>query len=34
MMYGGDPGFAFEYGGSWADWHDQHRDHDAGGAIY
>jgi len=25
MMYGGDPGFAFEYGGSWADWHDQHR---------
>ena len=26
MMYGGDPGFAFEYGGSWADWHDQHRD--------
>jgi hypothetical protein len=24
-MYGGDPGFAFEYGGSWADWHDQHR---------
>jgi hypothetical protein len=26
LMYGGDPGFAFEYGGSWADWHDQHRD--------
>ena len=26
MMYGGDPGFAFEYGGSWADWHEQHRD--------
>jgi len=25
LMYGGDPGFAFEYGGSWADWHDQHR---------
>jgi len=25
MMYGGDPGFQFEYGGSWADWHDQHR---------
>jgi len=25
MMYGGDPGFAFEYGGSWADWHDSHR---------
>ena len=25
MMYGGDPGFAFEYGGSWADWHDQHK---------
>ena len=26
LMYGCDPGFAFEYGGSWADWHDQHRD--------
>ena len=26
LMYGGDPGFQFEYGGSWADWHDQHRD--------
>ena len=25
LMYGGDPGFAFEYGGSWADWHDHHR---------
>jgi hypothetical protein len=25
MMYGGDPGFQFEYGGSWADWHDSHR---------
>jgi len=25
LMYGGDQGFAFEYGGSWADWHDQHR---------
>ena len=25
MMYGGDPGFAFEYGGSWADWRDQHQ---------
>ena len=25
-MYGGDPGFAFEYGGSWADWHEKHRD--------
>ena len=25
LMYGGDPGFQFEYGGSWADWHDQHR---------
>jgi hypothetical protein len=24
MMYGGDPGFAFEYGGSWADWRDNH----------
>ena len=23
LMYGGDPGFAFEYGGSWADWRDQ-----------
>ena len=26
LMYGGDPGFAFEYGGSWADWHEKHRD--------
>ena len=26
LMYGGDPGFAFEYGGSWADWQDKHRD--------
>tara|TARA_R100000664_G_scaffold3438_1_gene7725 strand:- start:2954 stop:4582 length:1629 start_codon:yes stop_codon:yes gene_type:complete len=25
MMYGGDPGFAFEYGGSWADWRDNHQ---------
>ena len=25
LMYGGDPGFAFEYGGSWADWRDQHQ---------
>ena len=25
MMYGGDPGFAFEYGGSWADWNDNHK---------
>ena len=25
MMYGGDPGFAFEYGGSWADWRDKHQ---------
>ena len=25
MMYGGDPGFQFEYGGSWADWRDQHQ---------
>ena len=25
MMYGGDPGFAFEYGGSWADWRDRHQ---------
>ena len=24
MMYGGDPGFAFSYGGSWADWKDNH----------
>ena len=24
-MYGGDPGFAFEYGGSWADWRDRHQ---------
>ena len=23
-MYGGDPGFAFSYGGSWADWKDNH----------
>ena len=23
-MYGGDPGFAFEHGGSWADWRDNH----------
>ena len=25
LMYGGDPGFAFEYGGSWADWQDKHK---------
>ena len=25
MMYGGDPGFQFEYGGSWADWRDAHQ---------
>ena len=25
LMYGGDPGFQFEYGGSWADWRDQHQ---------
>ena len=25
LMYGGDPGFAFEYGGSWADWRDRHQ---------
>ena len=25
-MYGGDLGFQFEYGGSWADWQDKHRD--------
>jgi hypothetical protein len=25
MMYGGDPGFQFEYGGSWADWRDSHQ---------
>ena len=24
MMYGGDPGFAFSYGGSWADWKENH----------
>ena len=34
LMYGGDPGFAFEYGGSWADWHDQHQGHDAGRTIH
>ena len=25
LMYGGDPGFQFEYGGSWADWRDRHQ---------
>ena len=45
LMYGGDPGFAFEYGGCMAvirdsrlntvvHWHDQHQRSNAGGTIY